>query len=212
MKKRIIIDVSVIAIIAILAISIWRNFGLLFIALIHDMDTPSKNDIVEYVKDSSDDLLKVISEIDALEQEYGTQGFGPHVSDVGHTDISAYDDEVKGLYIRIDDPNLGGSYKEINNEFLERILLGEPIHEISVHQEGISFYCGGKGLGSATSYYGFYYTSDGMPKNYWCGASFGSLEQLKPDGEGFSIKFSNDDNCYYTEKIIDNFFYYEAHF
>ena len=33
---------------------------------------------------------------------------------------------------------------------------------------------------------------DGLPKDSWCGSSFGRPEQLKPDGEGFSIKYSND--------------------
>ena len=86
------------------------------------------------------------------------------------------------------------------------------VKEVDSDTEIIDVYCGGTGLGSATSYYGFYYSPDGLPKDSWCGTSFGSLEQLKPDGDGFSIKYSNDDNCYYTEKIRDNFYYYEAHF
>ncbi len=32
------------------------------------------------------------------------------------------------------------------------------------------------------------------------------------DEKDFSVKYSNDDNCYYTEKIRDNFYYYEAYF
>ena len=86
------------------------------------------------------------------------------------------------------------------------------VKEVDSDTEIIDVYCGGTGLGSATSYYGFYYSPDGLPKDSWCGTSFGSPEQLKPDGDGFSIKYSNDDNCYYTEKIRDNFYYYEAHF
>lgn len=88
----------------------------------------------------------------------------------------------------------------------------QGVQEIYTDTEIIDVYCGGAGFGSSTSYYGFYYSPDGMPKNSWGGTSFGSPEQLKPDGDGFSIKYSNDDNCYYTEKIRDNFYYYEAHF
>ena len=86
------------------------------------------------------------------------------------------------------------------------------VQEVYSDTEIVDVYCGGSGFGSATSYYGFYYSPDGLPKDSWCGSSFGRPEQLKPDGEGFSIKYSNDDNCYYTEKIRDNFFYYEAHY
>lgn len=210
MKKTIIILLLVI--IAIIGSLLLRILALPIISFISDMKTPSKDDIFEYVQAESKIILDVIEEVDSLENEYGTQGFGPQVESISHTDIYTYIDEVEGLYIYIKDPSLGGFYKEIDNEFLESVLNKKPIQEISRHEEGVSFFCGGRGFGSATSYYGFYYSSDGSPKDYWCGTSFGSPEQLKPDGDGFSIKYSNNDNCYYTEKIIDNFYYYEAHF
>ena len=210
MKKTIII--TLIVIIAIVGCLLLRILALPRISFVFDMKTPSKDDIFEYVETDSKIILDVIKEVDSLEKEYGTQGFGPHVESIGHTDIVTYIDEVEGLYIYIDDPSLGGLYKEIDNELLESVLNKKPIQGISRHEEGVSFYCGGTGFGSATSYYGFYYSFDGSPKDYWCGTSFGSPEQLKPDGEGFSIKKSNDDNRYYTEKIMDNFYYYEAHF
>ena len=154
--------------------------------------------------------------VESLEKEYRTQGFGPNVKTISHTDIDEYVEEfgeVKGLYIYMSDPSLGGSYKEIDSELLESVFKNKKlIREISRHDGGVSFFCGGSGFGSSTSYYGFYYSFDGAPKDYWCGTSFGSSELLKPDGVGFSIKYSNDDNCYYTEKIMDNFYYYEAHF
>ena len=199
MKKTIII--TLIVIIAIVGCLLLRILALPLISFVLDMKTPSKDDIFEYVETDSKIILDVVKEVDSLEKEYGTQGFGPHVESIGHTDIVTYIDEVEGLYIYIDDPILGGLYKEIDNDLLESVLNKKPIQEISRHEEGVSFYCGGTGFGSATSYYGFYYSFDGSPKDYWCGTSFGSPEQLKPDGDGFSIKYSNDD-----------FYYYEAHF
>ena len=88
----------------------------------------------------------------------------------------------------------------------------EGIQEIYVENGVADVYCGGKGMGSATSYYGFYYTPDDMPRDNWAGKHFGDTGNLKQDGKGFSIKYSDDDNYYYTEKIRDNFYYYEAHF
>ena len=214
MKKTIII--SLVVIIAIIGSLLLKIFALPFISFVLDMKTPSKDDIFEYVETESKVIADIIQEVESLEKEYGTQGFGPHVKTISHTDIDEYVEEfgeVKGLYIYMSDPRLGGSYKEIDSELLESVFKNKKlIREISRHEGGVSFFCGGRGFGSATSYYGFYYSFDGTPKDYWCGTSFGSPEQLKPDGDGFSIKYSNDDNCYYTEKIMDNFYYYEAHF
>ena len=87
------------------------------------------------------------------------------------------------------------------------------VKEVYSDTDVIDVYCGGTGIGSATSYYGFYYSSDDLPKDAWCGSNFGrTSDELKPEGDGFVIEYSNSDNCYYTEKIRDNFYYYEAHF
>ncbi len=94
------------------------------------------------------------------------------------------------------------------NDFEDTKKL-KGVKEVDPDTEIVDFYCGGKGLGSSTSYYGFYYSPDGLPK---CRSDFGRIELLEPDGNGFSIKYYEGDNRYYTEKIRDNFYYYEAHF
>ena len=87
------------------------------------------------------------------------------------------------------------------------------VQEVYSDTEIVDVYCGGSGFGSATSYYGFYYSPDGLPRDAWCGSDFGRTpDELIPEGKGFAIKNSNDDNYYYTEKIRENFYYYEAHF
>ena len=98
------------------------------------------------------------------------------------------------------------------NDFTDTKKI-KGIKEVYSDTDVIDVYCGGAGIGSATSYYGFYYSPDDLPKDAWCGSSFGrTSDELNPEGKGFAIKYSNDDNCYYTEKIRDNFYYYEAHF
>jgi len=98
------------------------------------------------------------------------------------------------------------------NDFTDTRKI-KGIKEVYSDTDVIDVYCGGTGIGSATSYYGFYYSVDDLPKDAWCGSKFGrALDELIPDGKGFAIKNSNDDNYYYTEKIRDNFYYYEAHF
>ena len=98
------------------------------------------------------------------------------------------------------------------NDFTDTEKL-KGVKEVYSDTDVIDVYCGGTGIGSATSYYGFYYSPDGLPRDNWCGSDFGrTSDELIPEGKGFAIKNSNDDNYYYTEKIRDNFYYYEAHF
>ena len=84
------------------------------------------------------------------------------------------------------------------------------VRKITVVDGTVDFYCGGKGMGSATAYYGFYYRADGMPDAVFCGARFGAAADLKPEGDGFGIRA--EDNIYYTQAIGGGFYYYEAHF
>lgn len=98
------------------------------------------------------------------------------------------------------------------NDFTDTEKI-KGVKEVYSDTDVIDVYCGGTGIGSATSYYGFYYSADDLPKDAWCGSNFGRTpDELIPEGKGFTIKNSNDDNYYYTEKIRDNFYYYEAHF
>lgn len=98
---------------------------------------------------------------------------------------------------------------ENNFSFSERI---KGIQKTTVVGDTVDFDCGGKGFGPATSYFGFYYTPDDKPRNVWSGTLFGDIEDLTPDGDGFSIKEDEGDNFYYTEKIADLFYRYEAYF
>lgn len=65
--------------------------------------------------------------------------------------------------------------------------------------EYIYFSCGGKGL---DYYCGFYYS----PNNYPL-IMGGNNEDLKPHGDGWHANINGLN--YYTEKIADNYFYYE---
>lgn len=74
----------------------------------------------------------------------------------------------------------------------------------------VDFYCGGFGVGSATSYVGFYYTPENDMAAMWCAPSSAAL--LIPSGNGFVWREPNGDNRYYTEHICGDFYYYEASF
>jgi len=94
----------------------------------------------------------------------------------------------------------------ISENNFEKASAIKGIRKIEVG-EIIDFYCGGAGFGPETSYYGFYYTTDENMTAIWCAGG-----SVTADGKGYSWAEEDGDNRYYTEKICDSFYYYEAHF
>lgn len=84
------------------------------------------------------------------------------------------------------------------------------IKDIDADEAVVDFSCGGAGVGSGTSYVGFYYTAENDMTAVWCAPS--SARTLTPSGNGFEWQETNGDNRYYTEHICGNFYYYEASF
>lgn len=85
------------------------------------------------------------------------------------------------------------------------------IRDIRTGDDVVDFSCGGAGVGSGTSYVGFFYTPDNdRTALWWCGPS--SEASLERSGTGFEWREETGDNYYYTEHICGNFYYYEASF
>lgn len=84
------------------------------------------------------------------------------------------------------------------------------IGEIDADEDVVDFACGGFGVGSGTSYVGFFYTPHDDMAGAWC-APF-SAAALIPDGDGFAWHEADGDNQYYVEHICGHFYYYEASF
>ena len=86
------------------------------------------------------------------------------------------------------------------------------IQDIHVEKDTyVEFYCGGSGLVPSSSYYGFYYSPDDLP----LAVDVTVTENLRPEGNGFGWKQSggwDGDNWYYTERIMENWYYYESHY
>ena len=64
-----------------------------------------------------------------------------------------------------------------------------------------------EGISTQSHYYGFYYTKKDVPL-----AAGIEDKRLQEDGNGYRIQEPDNEDCYYTEKIIDNFYFYEAHY
>ena len=70
----------------------------------------------------------------------------------------------------------------------------------------IEFFVTGRGIVPASSYYGFYYSVDGVPLAFQ-----NAKMTLTPSGDGWEWK-EGGDNRGYTEHITGNWYYYEASF
>lgn len=99
----------------------------------------------------------------------------------------------------------------IETDDFENVEKIKGIEEILPEENYIDFYCGGKGIGSETSYYGFYYSKNNAIDDTK-GINYPKDAELIPVGKGFSWNETGGDNRFYVEKIIDNYFYYESHY
>lgn len=84
------------------------------------------------------------------------------------------------------------------------------IHRVEPPKNVVMFACGSAGVGSGASYVGFFYT----PDNDMTAIRYAptSADSLIASGNGFEWREKNGDNRYYTEKICEFFYYYEASF
>ena len=83
------------------------------------------------------------------------------------------------------------------------------IQSITVNTDHVDYDCGGAGVGSGTSYRGFFYSSKGDMTAPWC---IQTGAKLTASGAGFEWQESSGDNWYYVEMICEGFYYYEASF
>ena len=92
----------------------------------------------------------------------------------------------------------------------DRALALQGIQKAHVDQEEgyVDFYCGGAGLTPSSSDYGFYYSPADLP----LAADVTATNQLTPQANGWGWKQPDGDNTYYTERIMDCWYYYESHF
>lgn len=86
------------------------------------------------------------------------------------------------------------------------------IQQIHIAEDGsfADFYCGGKGFGPETAYYGFFWSSDDDLTALDGGIC--APEALVPSGRGFLWQEERGDNEYYVEPLGDHFFYYRLEF
>ena len=121
-----------------------------------------------------------------------------------------FNKSTKEQIFEIVNDNVQTILSDIKEQAFSDSLTIKKIEDVTILEQGIDFYCGGKGIAPSSQEYGFYYTEDDLPKAIWCGVKYCDDSLLVEDGKGYSTNYQH--NYYYTEKIRDNFYYYEAHF
>jgi hypothetical protein len=118
--------------------------------------------------------------------------------------------DIDGLYI-IEHIDKNYKISNIENDIFKKVLNIKGIIDIAfydISEKGrfsVFFSCGGEGIGSAMSEYGFYYTEDNKP----IGDDGADYEFMQSE-EGWIWTEEDSDNEYYTQRITDNWFYYEC--
>ena len=99
----------------------------------------------------------------------------------------------------------------VNNGGADQALELYGVQSVDTARDGayIVFDCGGSGFGSSTNYCGFYYSPDDIPQ---LAGHMTSEDSLTTDGSGYGYRQPDGDNRYYTERIVNNWFYFEAHY
>ena len=98
----------------------------------------------------------------------------------------------------------------IGDDRLDRAAQVRGIESAYADKNGayVEFCCGGAGLVPSSSYYGFYYSPDDLP----LAVDVTDTKDLVPAGSGYGWKQPGGDNRYYTERILENWYYYESHY
>lgn len=111
-------------------------------------------------------------------------------------------------------------FRKNESTFLSAVETGDfsavsrlrGIREISTRgDEGeIEFFCGGRGLVPASSYYGILYIPGAEDAEL--SQVFGDSPEWSAEGEGCRYRQTDGDNEFYYEPLGHGFFYYEEHF
>ena len=111
-------------------------------------------------------------------------------------------------------------FRKNESTFLSAVETGDfsavsrlrGIREITTRgDEGeIEFFCGGRGLVPASSYYGILYIPGAEDAEL--SQVFGDSPEWSAEGEGCRYRQADGDNEFYYEPLGHGFFYYEEHF
>ncbi|NMC57167.1 MAG: hypothetical protein GYA50_08110 [Eubacteriaceae bacterium] len=163
-----------------------------------------KENITSFVNDNQQLLLKVNAEFKKMKFKDFTVISTTEKVPLSRNSIN-YPKDISGLYI--DNVTGTNQFVKLKNDIFSQILAKDCVMEIAsdikdkpyvVSYESYETY---NANGKLTKMYGFYYSEDNLPHGW-----YGMDDFKKQMGIGWT--FGN--GSFYTEKIIDHWFYYEV--
>ena len=82
------------------------------------------------------------------------------------------------------------------------------IKDITVNDDYIVFYYTGRGIAPSSQEYGFYYSVENKPIAIFDGHPVCNPEEMTEKENGYEY-IDNSYNSFYTEKVIEHFYYYD---
>ncbi|MBQ4602229.1 MAG: hypothetical protein IJB24_05135 [Clostridia bacterium] len=168
-----------------------------------------KKEIYGFVEDKEQNIRDAIAELERLCEDTELDD-GEYIDGAGNSEFNSYAD-ANGLYLDIEKPGTVGRELEIENDILDKILNGKPVEDIARDGNVIIFNCGGEGIVPSSQDYYFYYSPDDEPVAVFDTEVVCTTSQMSPEGNGY-VYYDEHSNGFYTEKIIDNFYYCKAEF
>ncbi len=118
------------------------------------------------------------------------------------------DSGIKKNIIGIVEDNKESLIEAVSTGNYEIIYDIKGIENITINDDSIVFYCTGKGIAPSSQEYGFYYSKTNLPIAIFDGRPVHYFENGVAIGEGCEY-VDNSYNSFYTEKIIEYFYYYD---
>ncbi len=115
--------------------------------------------------------------------------------------LAVFEEQKETILQRIEGYHTDGT---VEWDDLEGVLY---VYDHAAWNDGIlQFECIAEGIMTSSFQAGFYYSPDDVPAIV--GWISGPSQELVEDGEGYSWD-DGSDNIYYTERICENFYYYQ---
>ncbi len=166
------------------------------------VDYPTYDEIFDLVSTNKALLEKVVQERKILPDSV------VNISTTERLPIydSAYKDII-GLYVCIREDN-NYIYQSFENDVFEDLFRLDWIRQVStLYSNETKIDCGGSGVGSGISYYGFFYVSAGNPEDV--SHLSGKVEKY---GSGQIVREPDGDNSFFYCKITDGFYYFTENY
>lgn len=119
-------------------------------------------------------------------------------------------EKAKDEIFNLVEQNYDALVKACQANDVDALYAIKGVEEIAFRDNYVVVYCMGMGIAPSSQDYGFYYSRENRPAAVDCNLRIlCETEDLKPEGNGYEY-FDKGYNCFYTEHIRGNIYFYSA--